>query len=411
MFNPNLYLIFLFIKSLKKIMSYLVKNYNRKKISFVKGKGSYLYTANGTKYLDFVQGIAVNCLGHAHPKLVKTITDQSKKLWHVSNAFKIPEGEKLAKKLCLKTFADYVMFQNSGAEATEAAIKVARRYFYSIGKPKKNRILCIKNSFHGRTIAAIFASGSKKMTEGFGPKVPGFDHINFKDTKPRFPNLRKKIKKNTAAIMVEPILGEGGIKPIPDKCLKYLRKICNEKEILLICDEIQAGVGRSSDFFAFEQSKIKPDIVPIAKGIGGGFPIGAVLMNKKVASSMTPGTHGSTFGGNPLAMAVGNTIMDIVSSKKFLNNVKKLSKYFLLNLNLLRKKYPHIIKEIRGRGFLIGIKLYKDQAKFIQKLMDNNLLTIRAAENVVRVLPPLNVKKNELDQALKIINKVCTNFK
>ena len=392
-------------------MSYLVKNYNRKKISFVKGKGSYLYTSNGTKYLDFVQGIAVNCLGHAHPKLVKTIMDQSKKLWHVSNAFKIPEGEKLAKKLCLKTFADYVMFQNSGAEATEAAIKVARRYFYSIGKPKKNRILCIKNSFHGRTIAAIFASGSKKMTEGFGPKVPGFDHINFKETKPRFPNLRKKIKKNTAAIMVEPILGEGGIKPIPDKCLKYLRKICNEKKILLICDEIQAGVGRSSDFFAFEQSKIKPDIVPIAKGIGGGFPIGAVLMNKKVASSMTPGTHGSTFGGNPLAMAVGNTIMDIVSSKKFLGNVKKLSKYFLLNLNLLREKYPHIIKEIRGRGFLIGIKLYKDQAKFIQKLMDNNLLTIRAAENVVRILPPLNVKKNELDQALKIINKVCTNLK
>ena len=350
-------------------------------------------------------------MGHAHPKLVKTITDQSKKLWHVSNAFKIPEGEKLAKKLCLKTFADYVMFQNSGAEATEAAIKVARRYFYSIGKPKKNRILCIKNSFHGRTIAAIFASGSKKMTEGFGPKVPGFDHINFKDTKPRFPNLRKKIKKNTAAIMVEPILGEGGIKPIPDKCLKYLRKICNEKKILLICDEIQSGIGRSSDFFAFEQSKIKPDIVPIAKGIGGGFPIGAVLMNKKVASSMTPGTHGSTFGGNPLAMTIGNTIMDIVSSKKFLSNVKKLSKYFLLNLNLLKKKYPHIIKEIRGRGFLIGIKLYKDQAKFIQKLMDNNLLTIRAAENVVRVLPPLNVKKNELDQALKIINKVCTNLK
>ena len=211
--------------------------------------------------------------------------------------------------------------------------------------------------------------------------------------------------------MVEPILGEGGIKPIPDKCLKYLRKICNEKKILLICDEIQAGIGRSSDFFAFEQSKIKPDIVPIAKGIGGGFPIGAVLMNKKVASSMTPGTHGSTFGGNPLAMTIGNTIMDVVSSKKFLSNVKKLSKYFLLNLNLLKKKYPHIIKEIRGRGFLIGIKLYKDQAKFIQKLMDNNLLTIRAAENVVRVLPPLNVKKNELDQALKIINKVCKNLK
>jgi Ornithine/acetylornithine aminotransferase len=201
-------------------MSYLAKNYNRKKISFVRGKGTYLYTANGTKYLDFVQGIAVNSLGHTNPKLVKCIKDQSKKLWHVSNAFQIPEGEKLAKKLCQKTFADYVMFQNSGAEATEAAIKVARRYFYSIGKPKKNRILCIKNSFHGRTIAAIFASGSKKMTQGFGPKVPGFDHIDFREVKPRFPDIRKKIKKNTAAIMVETILGEGGIKQIPDKCLK-----------------------------------------------------------------------------------------------------------------------------------------------------------------------------------------------
>ncbi len=392
-------------------MSFLAKNYNRKKISFAKGKGSYLYTANGTKYLDFVQGIAVNCLGHAHPRLVETIKKQSKKLWHISNAFQIPEGEKLAKKLCKKTFADCVMFQNSGAEATEAAIKVARRYFYSVGKSYKNRILCVKNSFHGRTIAAIFASGSKKMTEGFGPKIPGFDHINFKDSKPRFPNLRKKIKKNTAAIMVETILGEGGIKPIPDGCLKYLRKICNEKKILLILDEVQCGVGRSGDFFAFEQSKVVADIVPIAKGIGAGFPIGAVLMNKKVASGMTPGTHGSTFGGNPLAMAVGNTVMDIVSSKKFLNNVKKLSKYFISNLNLIKKKYPKVIKEIRGRGLLIGIQLYKDQAKFIKKLMDNKLLTIRAAENVVRILPPLNVKKNELDQALKIIDKVCLELK
>ena len=391
-------------------MSYLAKNYNRKKISFKYGKGSYLYSTKGKKYLDFVSGIAVNSLGHAHPKLVKTIRDQSKKLWHVSNAFQIPEGEKLAKKLCQKTFANYVIFQNSGAEATEAAIKAARRYFYSIGKPYKNRILCIKNSFHGRTIAAIFASGSKKMTEGFGPKVPGFDHINFRDTKPRFPNLRNKIKKNTAAIMVETILGEGGIKQIPDKCLKYLRKICNQKKILLILDEVQCGIGRSGDFFAFEQSKVKPDIVPIAKGIGGGFPIGAVLMNKKVAKGMTPGTHGSTFGGNPLAMAVGNTVIDIISSEKFLRNVRKSSKYFFSKLNYLKEKYPNIIKEIRGKGLLIGIKLHKDQAKFIQKLMDNNLLTIRAAENVVRVLPPLNVKKDELNQAIKIIDKVCSDF-
>ena len=384
-------------------MSYLTKNYNRKKISFKRGKGSFLYSVDGKKYLDFVQGIAVNSLGHAHPKLVKTINAQSKKLWHVSNAFIIPEGEKLAKKLAKKTFADYVMFQNSGAEATEAAIKVARRYFYSIGKQKKNRILCVKNSFHGRTLAAIYASGSKKMTEGFGPKVGGFDHFEFGDHK----SLKKKITKNTAAIMVETIMGEGGIKVIPDWCLKELRKICNKKDILLILDEVQCGIGRSGDFFAFEKSKVKPDIVPIAKGIGGGFPIGAVLMNKKVASGMTAGTHGSTFGGNPLAMAVGNSVMDIIANKKFLKNVKNISKYFLVNLNKIKEKYPGVIKEIRGRGLLIGIQLHTDQANFIKKLMDNKLLTIRAAENVVRILPPLNVKKNEIDQAIKVIKKVC----
>jgi len=384
-------------------MSYLTKNYNRKKISFKRGKGSFLYSVDGKKYLDFVQGIAVNSLGHAHPKLVKTINAQSKKLWHVSNAFIIPEGEKLAKKLAKKTFADYVMFQNSGAEATEAAIKVARRYFYSIGKPKKNRILCVKNSFHGRTLAAIYASGSKKMTEGFGPKVGGFDHFEFGDHK----SLKKKITKNTAAIMVETIMGEGGIKVIPDWCLRELRKICNNKDILLILDEVQCGIGRSGDFFAFEKSKVKPDIVPIAKGIGGGFPIGAVLMNKKVASGMTAGTHGSTFGGNPLAMTVGNSVMDIIANKKFLKNVKNISKYFSINLNKIKEKYPGVIKEIRGRGLLIGIQLHTDQANFIKKLMDNKLLTIRAAENVVRILPPLNVKKNEIDQAIKVIKKVC----
>ncbi len=387
-------------------MTSLANNYNRRNISFKYGKGSFLYSTNGKKYLDFVQGIAVNSLGHAHPKLVKTIRDQSKKLWHVSNAFQIPEGEKLAKKLCQKTFADYVMFQNSGAEATEASIKVARRYFYSIGKPYKTRILCIKNSFHGRTLATIFASGSKKMTEGFG-HIGGFDHFVFGDHK----SLKKKIKKNTAAIMVETIMGEGGIKVIPDWCLKELRKLCDKKKILLILDEVQCGISRSGNFFAFEKSKVAPDIVPIAKGIGSGFPIGAVLMNKKVAAGMTPGTHGSTFGGNPLAMCVGNSVMDLVSSKKFLNNVKKSSRFFFSNLNQLKKKYPNIIKEIRGRGLLIGIQLHTDQSNFIKKLTENKLLTIRAAENVVRILPPLNVKKNEIRMAVKIIDKVCSELK
>ena len=387
-------------------MTFLANNYNRKKISFKKGIGSYLVATNGKKYLDFCSGIAVNSLGHANPRLVKALYKQAKKVWHVSNAFTIPEGEMLAKKLVKKTFADSVIFQNSGTEATEVAIKVARRYFYSIGKPKKNRILCVKNSFHGRTIAAIFASGSKKMTEGFGPKVSGFDHFTFGDHN----SLKKRISKNTAAIMVETIMGEGGIKVIPDWCLRDLRKLCNKKKILLILDEVQCGIGRSGDFFAFESSKVKPDIVPIAKGIGGGFPIGAVLMNKKVSKAMVPGTHGSTFGGNPLAMSVGNEVMDIISNKKFLNNVKNLSKYFLENLNDTKDKYPNIIKQIRGKGLLIGIQLHKDQTLFIKKLMENKLLTIKAAENVIRILPPLNVKKSEIDIALKVINKVCSEY-
>ena len=388
-------------------MSALAKNYNRRKISFKKGKGSFIYANSGKKYLDFCQGIAVNSLGHANPYLINALSKQAKKLWHVSNAFIIPEGERLAKRLKQKTFADYVIFQNSGTEATEAAIKVARRYFYSIGKPKKNRILCIKNSFHGRTIAAIFASGSKKMTQGFGSKVPGFDHFKFGD----FKSLEKSITKNTAAIMIETIMGEGGIKVHSNLFLKKLRKICSQKKILLIFDEVQCGIGRTGKFFAYEYSNVKPDIVPIAKGIGGGFPLGAVLMTKKVANSMTPGSHGSTYGGNPLAMSIGNAVLDQIFKKGFLKNVRKISKYFHIKLNKLKKDYPNIFKEIRGKGLLIGMQLHFDQSKFIRSLEKNYLLTIRASENVIRILPPLNVKKNEIDLALKIIEKVCREYK
>ncbi len=388
-------------------MSALAKNYNRRKIAFKKGKGSFLYSSNGKKYLDFVQGIAVNSLGHANPYLIKAINRQSKKVWHVSNAFLIPEGERLASRLVRKTFASAIIFQNSGAEATEAAIKVARRYFYSIGKKKKNRIICIKNSFHGRTIATINASGSKKMMEGFGPKVAGFDHFKFGNLK----SLKRKITNNTAAVLIETSLGEGGVKAHSKTFLKSLRKICNKKNILLILDEVQCGIGRSGDFFAFEHAKIKPDIVPIAKGIGGGFPIGAVLMTKKVSTAMIPGTHGSTFGGNPLAMSVGNAVLDVIFKKGFLSNVKKISSYFNVELNKIKNDYPKLIKEVRGTGLLIGLQLFKDQTNFIKKLEDNKLLTIRAAENVIRILPPLNVKKTEIDLALKIIKKVCKEYR
>ncbi len=388
-------------------MSAILNTYNRKKISFKKGEGSFLYATNGKKYLDFVQGIAVNCLGHANKHLNKALVQQSKKLWHVSNVFTIPEQEKLAKRLKQKTFADYVFFQNSGAEATEAAIKFARRYFYSKGQKKKNRILCIKNSFHGRTLATIFASGSEKMTEGFFPKVEGFDHFKFGDHK----QLEKSITKRTAAIMIETIMGEGGIKVIPDYCLKGLRKLCNKKKILLILDEVQCGIGRSGKFLSFEYAKIKPDIVPIAKGIGGGFPIGAVLLNKKVASGMKPGTHGSTFGGNPLAMSAGNAVLDVMFKKGFLNDVKKKGYYFQKELKKIQNKFPNIIKEVRGRGLLIGLALHKNQTSFIDKLIDQKLLTVKASENVVRLLPPLNVSKQEINLAIKIIYNVCRNYK
>ena len=388
-------------------MNALANNYNRRKIAFKKGKGSFLFSTKGEKYLDFLSGIAVNTLGHSNSILNKALIKQSRKLWHVSNSFLIPEGEKLALKLVNNTFADSVMFVNSGAEANEAAIKIARKYYYSKGKPHKNRILCIKNSFHGRTLANIYASGSKKMTEGFGPKVDGFDHFNFGN----IDSLKKKITKKTAAIFFETAMGESGIKVNSKKFLREVKSICSKKKILLILDEVQCGIGRSGKFFAFEYSNIKPDIVPIAKGIGGGFPIGAVLMSKEVSKYMGPGTHGSTFGGNPLAMSVGNAVMDQILKKNFLMNVRHLSRYFIKELNIIKKKYPNIISEVRGIGYLIGLKLNVDQTKFIEYLTQNKLLTIRAAENVVRILPPLNVKKSELDMALKIINKVCLKYK
>ena len=387
-------------------MSYLASNYNRRKIAFKKGKGSFLFSLDGKKYLDFLSGIAVNTLGHSNPLLIKALNSQAKKVWHVSNSFQIPEGENLAKKLAKRTFADKVIFVNSGAEANEAAIKIARRYFYSIGKPYKNRILCIKNSFHGRTLANIFASGSKKMTEGFGPKVSGFDHFKYADIR----SLKNKITRKTAAIFFETAMGESGIKVHSNDFLKKVRKICNQKKILLILDEVQCGIGRSGKFFAYEYARVKPDIVPIAKGIGGGFPIGAVLMTKKISSCMVPGTHGSTYGGNPLAMVIGSAIMDAIFKKGFLENVRKNSKYFLKELNIIKRNYPKVIKEIRGVGLLIGIQVNVELGTFISKLTKNKLLTIRAAENVVRILPPLNVKKSEIDLALKIINKVCSEY-
>ena len=383
-------------------MSSVLGTYARKAISFTSGKGSYLFAENGDKYLDFVQGIATNILGHCHEHLVKTIQDQSKKLWHVSNAYIIPEQERLAQRLTENTFADFVCFQNSGTEATEAGIKIARKYFHKIGKPEKNRIITFQGAFHGRTLAALFAANNSKHTEGFGPKVEGFDQVPFADHEA----IKKAINKNTAAIMVETIMGEGGIKVVPEFCIQGLRKICDENDLLLILDEVQSAY-RTGNFFAFEKSGITPDIVPIAKGIGGGFPLGACLITKKVSAGMTPGTHGSTFGGNPLAMAVGNAVLDVILKKDFLNNVEKKGKYFDQGLNKIKNAFPKIIGEIRGAGLIKGLKMLVDNTEFIQKLMKHKMLAIKAEENVIRLFPPLIVSNNELDEAIEKIEKVC----
>ena len=384
-------------------MSSILGTYARKNISFEYGKGSYLFTKNGDKYLDFVQGIAVNALGHCHEHLVRAIQQQSKKLWHISNAFVIESQEKLAKKLTDNTFADFVCFQNSGTEATEASIKITRKYFHKIGKPEKNRIITGQGAFHGRTLAALFAANNPKHIEGFGPKVDGFDQVPFADHE----TIKKAITKNTAAILLETIQGEGGIKIVPDFCLKGLREMCNEHDLLLILDEVQCGIGRTGNFFAFEKSGIVPDIVPVAKGIGGGFPLGACLATKKASIGMTPGTHGSTFGGNPLAMAVGNAVLEIIFEKDFLSNVKQKGEHFDQDLNKIKNKYPNVVAEIRGIGLMKGLKLLVDNKKFIEKLMKYKMLTVKAEENVVRLFPSLIVNNEELDEASNKIEKVC----
>ena len=388
-------------------MSAILGTYARRPVSFSHGKGCYLFSTSNDKYLDFVSGIAVNALGHCHDHLVKTVQEQAAKLWHVSNAFEIPEQEKLAQRLVENTFADYVIFMNSGAEATEASIKIARKYFFEKGQPEKNRIITFKGAFHGRTLASLFAANNPDHIKGFEPKVEGFDQVDFGDHEA----LKKAINKNTAAIMVETILGEGGIKIIPDQCLQGLRKLCDEHDLLLILDEVQCGIGRSGKFFAFDWAGIEPDIVPIAKGIGGGFPVGACLVNKKAGSGMKPGNHGSTFGGNPLAMSVGNAVLDIILEKGFLENVVKIGEYFEAQLLKLKEKYPSVIEEVRGKGLLRGIKLKSDNAKFLNELFEYKMLAVKASENVVRLLPPLIVKEKEIDEAISIIEKVCEKLK
>ena len=373
--------------------------YGERDLAFARGKGCYLYTTSGKKYLDFAGGIAVNSLGHCHPQLVKILNKQSKILWHTSNLYKNNNQELFAKELCNKTFADRVFFTNSGAEAIECGLKVIKSYWNLKNKNKKT-IITFKGAFHGRTFAALSAQKNKKYSEGFTPLLSGFKNITFNDEKV----LLKNITKETAAIMIEPIQGEGGIRPASLKFLKYIKKICIKHDILLFLDEVQSGFGRSGKLYAYEWAKIKPDILATAKGIGSGFPLGACLATSKVSVGMTKGKHGSTYGGNPLAVAIGREVLKIISNKKFLTDVDVISRYLWKNLKQLHNNYDEIL-DVRGAGLLLGIKTKQNNVMIANKLKKNKLLTVPAGDNIIRLAPPLTINKIHVDQAIKILNQ------
>ena len=389
----------------KKFISHIMPTYGERNLVFSKGKGCYLYTSTGKKYLDFAGGIAVNSLGHCHPKLVNVLKKQSENLWHTSNLYKNTNQELFAKELCKKTFAEKVFFTNSGAEAIECGLKVIKSYWNLKNKNKKT-IITFKGAFHGRTFAALSAQKNKKYSEGFTPLLGGFKNISFNDKEA----LIKNINKETAAILIEPIQGEGGIRPASLKFLKLIRKICDKNNILFFLDEVQSGFGRSGKLYSYEWAKIKPDILATAKGIGSGFPLGACLATEKVSIGMTQGKHGSTYGGNPLAVSVGREVLKIISNKNFLKKVDYVSRYLWKNLKILEKNFDEII-EVRGAGLLLGIKIKKNNVMIANKLKQNKLLTVPAGDNVIRLAPPLIINKKHIDEAINILNKTFKNIK
>jgi acetylornithine/N-succinyldiaminopimelate aminotransferase len=388
------------------VNSPLLPTYARADVSFERGEGPWLVSRDGERYLDFGAGIAVNVLGHAHPHLVQALTEQAGKVWHTSNLYRIPEGERLAQRLVDNTFADVVFFSNSGAEANEAAIKMARKFHAANGQPERFRIVTFEGAFHGRTLATIAAGGQKKYLEGFGPKVEGFDQVPFGD----IPALKQAIVPETAAIMIEPIQGEGGIRPVPTLFMRELRALCEEHGLLLIFDEIQTGVGRTGKLFAYEWMGLAPDIMAIAKGIGGGFPMGACLATAEAAKGMTVGTHGTTFGGNPLAMAVGNGVLDVVLAPGFLQRVEQMGLLLKQRLAELKDRHPAIIADVRGQGLMVGIKTHVLNTDFIDAARDEKLILIGAGDNVARMLPPLIITEAEIGEAMNRIDAACTRL-
>lgn len=382
----------------------VLPTYNRAPLSFVKGEGSWLIEADGRRFLDLGAGIAVNALGHAHPALVAALTDQAQRVWHVSNLYQIPQQQALADKLVAATFADTVFFTNSGTESCELAVKMARKYWYDKGLPEKTDIIAFEGSFHGRSSAGIAAAGSEKMTKGFGPLLPGFKHLAWRD----FDALKAAIDDNTAAVLLEPVQGEGGIRALPDDEMKALRALCDETGCLLILDEVQCGMGRTGRLFAHEWAGIVPDIMMVAKGIGGGFPLGAVLASEEAASGMTAGTHGSTYGGNPLGCAVGCAVMDEVNTPAFLHGVNRKAGLLRQKLEGLVASHPEVFEEVRGTGLMLGLKCKAPNTDVVSAGYDNLVITVPGGDNVIRLLPPLNLSEDDIAEALIRLEAAAT---
>jgi acetylornithine/N-succinyldiaminopimelate aminotransferase len=388
------------------VVSHLLPTYARVDLAFERGEGVWLFTADGDKYLDFTSGVAVNALGHAHPRLVSALEDQARKVWHVSNLYRIPEGERLADRLCTATFADTVFFQNSGAEAIECAIKMARKYQSASGKPERYRIVTFEGAFHGRTMAALAATGNKKYLDGFGPPVDGFDQVPFGDLEA----VKKAIGPQTGAILVEPIQGEGGIRVPQPNFLRGLRALCDQHGLLLIFDEIQTGFARTGDLFVYQRVGVTPDIMPVAKALGGGFPVGACLATAEAGKGMTAGTHGSTFGGNPLAMAVGNAVLDVMLEPGFIEHVREMGLKLKQKLAEIRDRYGAVVAEVRGEGLLMGLRMVPPASEMVDELRDEKMIAVAAGDNVVRLLPPLIIDEAEISEAVARIDRACARL-
>ncbi|CAA7621095.1 Acetylornithine aminotransferase [Magnetospirillum sp. LM-5] len=385
----------------------VMPTYARADIAFERGEGAWLWATDGRRYLDFGAGVAVNALGHCHPRLVKALTDQAAALWHCSNLYRVPGQERVAAKLVAKTFADTVFFCNSGAEANECAIKMARKHYHDAGQPERNQIICATGAFHGRTLATVAAGGQEKHLKGFDPAMPGFVHVPFGNLNA----LRAAITGQTCAILVEPVQGEGGVVPGDPDYLRRLRTTADEFGLLLIFDEVQTGMGRTGRLFAHEHVGVAPDIMALAKGLGGGFPVGACLATEKAASGMTAGTHGSTFGGNPLAMAVAETVLDVMAEPGFLARVEAMGASLRAGLGRVCAKHPTVIETVRGLGLMLGLKARIPNTDLVAKLMANGLITIPAGDNVVRLLPPLIIGEAEIDEALSILDRTLSEVK